>query len=279
MNWRQRMKFRHNKKRNPAFIFEALTREFAKAKLHKDQEKLNRVKRVMQEVFNKDGLLYKQLRLYKALTETRDVDYITAEKIIAEVHRVFSSFDQKALYDEQTAAIHKINHELTPAVFNNYVSNYKSLASAYQMFNDNTIGVKDRVLLEKKIVQEMVSPPVSRDEEEPVDELVVKMFIKKFNNTFGKLMTEQKTLISKYMGSLEDDDTELKIFVNEELERLKEELKENMEIEEFQTDSSMKSKVEQVYNLLEEFREKRALQKEDLVFILKTQQLVKEIKD
>ena len=278
MNWRQRMKFRHNKKRNPAFIFEALTREFAKAKLHKDQEKLNRVKRVMQEVFNKDGLLYKQLRLYKALTETRDVDYITAEKIIAEVHRVFSSFDQKALYDEQTTAIHKINHELAPTVFNNYVSNYKSLASAYQMFNDNTIGVKDRVLLERKIIQEMVSPSVDQKEEEPVDELVVKMFIKKFNNTFGNLMTEQKTLISKYMGSLEDDDTELKIFVNEELERLKEELKENMGIEEFQADDSMKSKAGQVYSLLEGFRNKRTLQKDDLVFILKTQQLVKEIK-
>ena len=278
MNWRQRMKFRHNKKRNPAFIFEALTREFAKAKLHKDQEKLNRVKRVMQEVFNKDGLLYKQLRLYKALTETRDVDYITAEKIIAEVHRVFSTFDQKALYDEQTTAIHKINHELAPTVFNHYVSNYKSLASAYQMFNDNTIGVKDRVLLERKIIQEMVSPSVDQKEEEPVDELVVKMFIKKFNNTFGNLMTEQKTLISKYMGSLEDDDTELKIFVNEELERLKEELKENMGIEEFQADDSMKSKAVQVYSLLEGFRNKRTLQKDDLVFILKTQQLVKEIK-
>lgn len=278
MNWRQRMKFRHNKKRNPAFIFEALTREFAKAKLHKDQDRLNRVKRIMQEVFNKDGLLYKQLRLYKALTETRDVDYITAEKIIAEVHRVFSSFDQKALYDEQTTAIHKINHELAPTVFNNYVSNYKSLASAYQMFNDNTIGVKDRVLLERKIIQEMVSPSVDQKEEEPVDELVVKMFIKKFNNTFGNLMTEQKTLISKYMGSLEDDDTELKIFVNEELERLKEELKENMGIEEFQADDSMKSKAGQVYSLLEGFRNKRTLQKNDLVFILKTQQLVKEIK-
>ena len=278
MNWRQRMKFRHNKKRNPAFIFEALTREFAKATLHKDQEKLIRVKRVMQEVFNKDGLLYKQLRLYKALTETRDVDYITAEKIIAEVHRVFSTFDKKALYDEQTTAIHKINHELAPTVFNHYVSNYKSLASAYQMFNDNTIGVKDRVLLERKIIQEMVSPSVDQKEEEPVDELVVKMFIKKFNNTFCNLMTEQKTLISKYMGSLEDDDTELKIFVNEELERLKEELKENMGIEEFQADDSMKSKAGQVYNLLEGFRNKRTLQKDDLVFILKTQQLVKEIK-
>ena len=279
MNWRQRMRFKHNKKRNPAFIFEALTREYAKAKLHKDNDKLGKVKTVMKEVFNKDKLLYKQLRLYKALVETREVDYITAEKIIAEVHRVFSNFDKKALYDEQTSAIHKINHELAPSVFQNYVSNYKSLASAYQMFHDDSIGVKDRVLLEKKIIQEMVSPTASEVEEEPVDELVVKMFIKKFNDTFGGLMTEQKTLISKYMGSLEDDDTELKIFVNEELERLKTEIKENMDIEEFQADNSMKNKATEVYKLLESFREKRKLSKEDLVVILKTQQLVKEIQE
>ena len=123
----------------------------------------------------------------------------------------------------------------------------------------------------------MVSPAANEVEEEPVDELVVQMFIKKFNNTFGNLMTEQKTLISKYMGSLEDDDTELKIFVNEELERLKTKIKENMDIEEFQADDSMKNKAVQVYKLLESFREKRKLSKEDLVVILKTQQLVEEI--
>ena len=145
------------------------------------------------------------------------------------------------------------------------------------MFHDDSIGVKDRVLLERKIIQEMVSPAANEVEEEPVDELVVQMFIKKFNNTFGNLMTEQKTLISKYMGSLEDDDTELKIFVNEELERLKTKIKENMNIEEFQADDSMKNKVVQVYKLLESFREKRKLSKEDLVVILKTQQLVEEI--
>ena len=145
------------------------------------------------------------------------------------------------------------------------------------MFHDDSIGVKDRVLLERKIIQEMVSPAINEVEEEPVDELVVQMFIKKFNNTFGNLMTEQKTLISKYMGSLEDDDTELKIFVNEELERLKAEIKESMDIEEFQADDSMKNKVVQVYKLLESFREKRKFSKEDLVVILKTQQLVEEI--
>ena len=145
------------------------------------------------------------------------------------------------------------------------------------MFHDDSIGVKDRVLLERKIIQEMVGPAANEVEEEPVDELVVQMFIKKFNNTFGNLMTEQKTLISKYMGSLEDDDTELKIFVNEELERLKAQIKENMGIEEFQADDSMKNKVAQVYKLLESFREKRKFSKEDLVVILKTQQLVEEI--
>ena len=64
------------------------------------------------------------------------------------------------------------------------------------MFNDNTIGVKDRVLLERKIIQKMIAPMVEKKVEEPVDEIVVKMFMKKFNNTFGSLMTEQKTLIS-----------------------------------------------------------------------------------
>ena len=277
MNWRRKMNFKHNKKRNPAFIFEALTREFAKAKLYKDQKRLNSVKKVMKEVFHKESLLYKQLRLYKALTETREVDYITAEKIIAEVHRVYSTFDKKALYDEQTAAIHKINHEVSPAVFQNFVSNYKSLASAYQMFHDDTIGVKDRVLLERKIIQEMVSEAVEQKEEAPVDELVVRTFIKKFNNTFGTLMTEQKTLISMYMGSLEDDDTELKMFVNEELERLKGIIKENIKIEEIESDNQMKQKIVKVYKLLEGFRSKKDLTKDDLIFILKTQELAKEI--
>jgi len=273
------MNFKHNKKRNPAFIFEALTREFAKAKLHKDENKINKIKSVMKEVFNKESLLYKQLRLYKALTETREVDYLTAEKIIAEVHRVFSTFDKKALYDEQTAAIHKINHEVSPTVFQNYVSNYKSLASAFQMFHDDTIGVKDRVLLERKLIQEMVKPEEKIQEEEPVDELVVKTFIKKFNNTFGSLMSEQKTLISLYMGSLDSDDTELKMFVNEELERLKEVIKENIGIQEIQSDKQMKENIGKVYGLLEGFRTKRELVKEDLVFILKAQELAKEIQE
>jgi len=272
------MRFKHNKKRNSAFVFEALTREFAKASLKKDRPYLKKVKKLLQEVFNKKKLMYKELRLYKALLETKEVDPITAEKILYEVRRVYSTFSEKTLNDEHTEAIHKINHELNPSVFQNFVSNYKSIASAYQIFHEDDLNVKDKVLLEKKLVQSMVFKDERAEEiEEPIDEVVIKTFIKKFNKTFGSLMTEQKTLISKYMGSLDSDDTELRVFVNEELGRLKKELKKSLTVEEFRADSLMKEKAIKVLHLLEGFRKKRNYVKKDLVMLLKTQDLVREI--
>jgi len=272
------MRFKHNKKRNAAFVFEALAREFAKASLKKNGPYLKKVKNVLREVFNKKKLMYKELKLYKALLETKEVDVITAEKILYEVRRVYSTFDNKALKDEQTAAIHKINHELNPAVFQNFVSNYKSIASAYQIFHEDDLNVKNKVLLEKKLVQSMVFKDETADEaQEPIDEVVIKTFIKRFNKTFGSLMTEQKTLISKYMGSLDSDDMELRIFVNEELGRLKEELKKSLTIKEFQADSFMKEKAIKVLHLLEGFKKKRNYVRDDLVMLLKTQDLVREI--
>ena len=272
------MRFKHNKKRNPAFVFEALTREFAKATINKDVEYGKKVRRVIKEVFNKNKLMYKELKLYKAILETREVDYITAEKILYEVRRAYSTFGNKDLRDEHTEAIHTINHELAPSVFQNYVSNYKNLATAYQIFHEDDVNVKNKVLLEKKIVQSMAAAEEKDVEaEEPLDEVVIKTFIKKFNKTFGSLLTEQKTLISKYMGSIDADDTELRLFINEELQRLKEELKESLVTEEFKTDENMKSKAVQVLDLLEGFKNKRNYEKADLILLLKTQDLVGEI--
>ncbi len=79
------------------------------------------------------------------------------------------------------------------------------------------------------------------------------------------------------MGSIDADDTELRLFINEELQRLKEELKESLVTEEFKTDENMKSKAVQVLDLLEGFKNKRNYEKADLILLLKTQDLVGEI--
>ena len=115
------------------------------------------------------------------------------------------------------------------------------------------------------------------DNTEPLDEVVVRTFIKKFNKTFGSLLTEQKTLISKYMGSIDADNTELLVFINEELGRLKEAIKSNLTIEEFEADKAMKQKAQKLLKILENFKNKREYEKGDLIALLKTQELVKEI--
>ncbi|MDG2375511.1 MAG: hypothetical protein P8M18_04090, partial [Woeseiaceae bacterium] len=56
----------------------------------------------------------------------------------------------------------------------------------------------------------------------------------------------------------------------------KEELKKSLAIEEFQADNLMREKAIKVLRLLEAFRKKRNYAKEDLILLLKTQDLVKE---
>ena len=63
------MKLRHNKKRNTAFVYEALVREIAKAVVKKDTRKKEVAINIIREHFAPNSLLAKELRLYKILQE------------------------------------------------------------------------------------------------------------------------------------------------------------------------------------------------------------------
>ena len=75
------MKFKHNKKRNAAFIYEALVRELAVVALNEHHEKKKKIEEVIKKLFSRNSILGKEYRLYKTLLETKSVDYVTAEKI------------------------------------------------------------------------------------------------------------------------------------------------------------------------------------------------------
>ena len=51
------MKFKHNKKRNTAFIFEALIKEMVKAVMDKDLQKKEMIASLIKESFNKNSVL------------------------------------------------------------------------------------------------------------------------------------------------------------------------------------------------------------------------------
>ena len=272
------MKFKHNKKRNVAFIYEALIRELTVASLNKQFEKKKKIEETIKKLFSKNSVLGKQLKLYKTLLETRGVDYITAEKILYEVHRVYSTFDKKEVYDAQTTAIHHINHEITPQVFAKFVPNYKSLATMYNLFHTDQLDIKDKVLLERKIVERMISDEETPEpKKKPIDKFVVQTFAKNFNDTYGDLLEEQRKLLSKFVASSFEDDTDLKIYINEELGRIREKIVNSHSLKEIKEDKIMLENSEKVLHMVDSFKNKKSLDENDLILLLKMQQLIKEI--
>jgi hypothetical protein len=270
-------KTRHNKKRNTAFIYEALVRELTKSIVSKDIERKQVIISLVREHFAKGTVLREELDLYKALYETSSLEQRTSEKLIYEVKHAHSMLDREQIFKEQTALINKINRGLSREVFSNFVPNYKSLATIYQILNPD-VSVKHRVLLENNLIQTLSAPQEPAQKEmAPIDNLVYKTFVKKFNEQYqGKLLERQEHLLSRYIASFHDGGAELKIFLNEEIGRLKDVVQESLENEEIKEDSMLTKSAQRVLTILESY--KAAEISEDLVRqVLKMQKLAKEL--
>ena len=270
-------KFKHNKKRNSAFLYEVLIQELTKAVLQKNQDLQNKTTALIKESFGGNSNLYLELKLYRAITNTEGVGVITAEKIINEVKVRHKDIDKKKLLLEQNKLIRKMKKLFLDDVFSNFVPNYKNMASIAQIFNQKT-SIKSKILLENEMVGKM---SLKEDEEKmvPIDNIVYKSFVKKFNNEYSvKLMTEQRTLLNKFITSFHNNGLELKMYLNEEIGRLKKVLSQALKTEEFIKDSEMNTSAKNVIGLLESYKNKTP-DKKMVEEVIKVQELVKEIRE
>ncbi len=272
-------KTRHNKKRNTAFIYEALVRELTKCIVAKDTNRKGVVVSIVKEHFGKDSSLRRELDLYKVLYETTDADKALCEKMISEVKRSHGFLDRSQIFAEQTALINKINKALSKDVFSNFVANYKDLATISQILNPD-VSVKHRVLLEGNLAEALSSNSTeSQDKMAPIDNLVYKTFVKKFNEQYeGKLLENQQKLLSRYIASFHDDGVDLKIFLNEEIGRLTVALRESLEDEEIQKDTILSENANKVLSILDGFKNQE-IDTTTIEHILKIQSLVEELRD
>lgn len=263
-------KMNHNKRRNTAFLYEALVRELTKSVVAKNEERKSAVMAVMKEFFNNNSILKQDLNLYKEIVETRGTTKDTAEKIIGYVRKERERLSAEKLFEAQTRLISKIHNSLSEDVFSNFVPNYKALASVYQMFSPKT-KIKNKVLMENVVVQYMSSLPQKLNEEKRINNAAMRIFSSKFNNHYSGLLEEQRVLLSKYISSFTDNGLELKMYLNDELARIKEAFSSS------NFDGELKDKIQKVTSIIDSF--KGELINEDMLKqIMKMQQLVREIK-
>ncbi len=270
------MRLKHNKKRNTAFVYEALVRELTESVVKNNKNKQNKIVSIIKDHFKGDSLLKEELELYRSIYETRHIEKTTAEKIVVQVKEKHDSMDKRKLFLEQSALISKINRTLSNKVYNNFVPNYKTIASVYSIFQE-ALPIRDRVLLEENIVDQMsASVEIVQETQQPIDSLVYGTFVTKFNEEYSDSLNEnQKTLLGTYVSSFQDNGVDLKIYLNEEIGRIKGKLS---ELKNKNQDSNLKEKIEKVYNILDSTKT-REIDTETLEVVLSTQQLLEDLED
>jgi len=273
-------KTKHNKKRNTAFLYEALVREMTKAVVSQDKERKNNIVDILKESFSSSKILGRELKLYQTILESTDLDDVTAEKLLYKIREAHSELDEQEIYDAQSAVINRINKEIGSGVYNNFVPNYKSIATVSQLFGaDSTaVGIKRGVILEQQVLETLTANTIeeSKTEMKPIDNIVFKTFTSKFNETYGDdLLSEQKELLNRYILSFSSD-IDMKIYLNEELGRLHGALQQALATDEIKSDNTMTESTNSVINMIEEFRD-TPVDKNLVEKVLKIQNLVHEI--
>jgi len=220
------MKLRHNKKRNTAFLYEALIKEFTKAIVNQNTKAQKDVKNILKEFFMKSSPLSNELAIYNELLSVADLNESESKRLMFEVKQDYQSIDKKAIFNEQTKLLKKIHENLSSKLFSAFLSNYRDIATVGQFLNSETLAASQRIVVENKVFDLLTSSVAPDEKLHHIDNLTLKTFTNKFNETYKhSLKEEQKTLLTHYITSFSDNGIGLKSFMNEELGRLKKEVK------------------------------------------------------
>ena len=263
---------KHNKKRNTAFLYECLIKEMTKAVVRGELQKKQQIVETLKRYFSKGTPLYNDLQLYKQLMETKNLKESLGIRFMEEVKKDWEILDRKEIFNQQTQLIREFNQTI-PEAFGNFIPNYKSIATIGQYFNSGGLKAKTRLLIEERLKTLVISHSEATKEQKlkTVDSLTYNTFVNKFNDTYKEsLLKEQRELLTNYITSFSDNGLQLKMFMNEEIGRLKEQC-------ETLSEGKWSDKISLVKEKLEDFK-KRPLTEEVVKDVFHIQQLLSEIK-
>jgi len=220
---------KHNKKRNTAFLYECLIKELTKAIVRGDKERQTITKKVIKEFFNKNSELRQELSLYNSLLDSKDLNESFSRRLLEETKKDFYGLNRKRIFNAQTKLINIMNKSMGSGVFSNFIPNYKDLASVGLYFQNQQLTAKKRIMLEENLIKFLGRKEKVLTEMKHLDNLEYKTFVNKFNNAYDRtLQKEQKDLLTNYIVSFSDNGIGLKSFLNEEIGRLKNTVKQHI---------------------------------------------------
>ena len=208
---------KHNKKRNVGIVYELLLRYVSSKLVENKKAEAQIALDIIEKRFDHSTELFKEFRLFKALTTATADDSSIAAAIIQESKAAAKRIDNTKLEAEKGRLIHDINHKINEETFyKSSVSDYKIYATIQTLINswqsDDRSDLAKMVMYEGQLIQRLLEekiPALVLEEQktEDTDKLVIKIMTEKQNEKYaGQLTNEQKDIIKNYVFAAASDD-------------------------------------------------------------------------
>ena len=135
--------------------------------------------------------------------------------------------------------------------------------------------VKNRVIMEQKIIETLTSSEEEQEEMQPIDDLVVKSFTERFNEEYTELLPEQKELLNRFIVSFNESEADFKLYAGKELKRIQEGVQASLELPDVKEDEEMIENTKKVLDEISKFNVAN-LGEQQILKILKLQKLARE---
>lgn len=276
---------RHKKYKNTGIIFELLTRQIVSDVLDGDDN--SNATKLVSKYFRNNSELRRELLLYKSLTNTKFSNESKANKFIDIVISEWKKLNKSELRRQKYNLIKDLKETYTVSFFKTKIDNYKLNASIYRTFDDNFTTPVDKINTRYTIVENIVESSqvnvskkdsvISEYEKQDKDLrlLSYNILLEKFNDKYGGLDENQKTLLRQYINNISDT-PKLKDYINRQSKVIIGGLLEHIPNV---SDNVVQIKLKEVVNQFKAVIDDTTVRDKHIVSLLKGYELVKELKN
>ena len=282
-------KLKHSKIKNTSILFELLTRQITADVL---AGKSTKSVKIVKKHFNENTELGKELQLYRILSEKHYESESRANDLLEMVLESRQKLSNSKLRNEKYNLIKEIKENYNANdFFNGRISNYRLLASIYNVFQSQTLPTvfnpEETINSKFTVLEHITSKRISSKEakakilseynktDKDLRLLAYQILVDKFNQKYKTLNESQKSLLKHYINNISNTNS-LREFVDSESIKIKRILKTHIpKVADDITKIKLTEAVKQIGNLTKG----KIVNEKQVLTLMRYYELVKEIKN
>ena len=277
------MKPKHSKYKNTGILFELLTRQITSETISNNSPK---AVGILRKFFSNNSTLLKEYQIYHALLNKKFDKEANATVLLETLIGAHNKLNKSVLRRERYNLVREIKDTYNiEDFFKAKINDYKVYASVYNLLENQTANplhiVDSKVIILEHITGKGLPNKPKKDmvmeEYEKFDKetraLTYKMLMEKFNEKYSRLSNSQRRLLKEYVYNISNS-PKLKSFINEEINKVKTEIKDLSK----KTDKVTQIKLNEVVGLIKPLCKKSSVHDDNVVNLLNYYELVNELK-